>query len=134
MVKAQSQDIAFRQATEFSSLWRELFQKLEAGLKAQELTPEMEDEFLKLKSRIALRKQMLVNVLADEFTVGDDAMKVLIESPSLDAMRNESPIKINSIKGQWHEVFIAVNKMMGRIKEKKVEEAKKGFLAKVFKR
>lgn len=126
--------MVFRHAGEFAGMWRDFFQKLEAGVKAPELTPEMEDEFLKLKSRIATRKQLLVNLLPDDFNMGDDTMKVLIESPSLDALRNESPIKINAIKGQWHEVFIALNKMMGQIKDRKAVEAKKGFLSKIFKR
>lgn len=134
MVKTQQFDPVSKQCAEFGSMWREYFQKLEAGLEAGELSAEMEDEFLRLKCRIAMRKQYLAGMLPEHFTMGEDAMKVLTESPSLDALRNESPIKINSIKGQWHEVFIALNKMMGQIKERKAEESKKGFFAKVLKR
>ena len=66
-----------------------------------------------------------------EFHRGD-VMKVLIECASLDSLQNESPIKINSIKGQWHEAYIAMSKLLGQIKERKVEEAKKGKLTKIF--
>jgi hypothetical protein len=134
VAKPQTQDPVFRQAGEFGAMWRDFFQKLEVGIKAPDLTAEMEEEFLKLKTRIAMRKQILLRLLPDDFSMADDIMKVLIESPSLDALRSESPIKINAIKGQWHEVFIALNKMMGQIKDRKAEEAKKGFFAKLLSR
>jgi hypothetical protein len=113
-------------------MWRDFFQKLEKGIAAPVVTPEMEEEFLKLQSKISMRKQMLSCTLGENFGMGDDVMKVLIECPSLDSLQNESPIKINSIKGQWHEAYIAMSKMLGQIKERKAEEAKKGKFAKIF--
>ena len=92
----------------------------------------MEEEFLKLQSRIAMRKQILACALGEDFGVGGDVMKVFIECPSLDTLQSESPIKINSIKGQWHEAYIAMSKLLGQLKERRAEEAKKGKFAKIF--
>lgn len=132
MAKVTSQDPVYKQVGEFVSMWRDYFQKLESGIGAPVVTAEKEEEFLKLQARIAMRKQILQNALPDNFTMGDDVMKVMIECPSLDALQNESPIKINSIKGQWHEGYIALSKMLGQIKERKAEEAKKGKFPKIF--
>ncbi len=98
-------------------MWRELFRQMVEGIKAPILTQEVESEFLKLKTRIAVRKQILVNALGERFGMGDDAMKVIYEAVSLEALRKEMPIKISTLKTQWHEVEIALNRLIGTLKE-----------------
>jgi len=132
VTKPGSPDPSYKQVSEFVSMWRDFFQKLEKGVAAPVVTPEMEEEFLKIQSRISMRKQMLASILGEDFGMGSDVMKVLIECASLDSLQSESPIKINSIKGQWHEAYIAMSKLLGQLKERRAEEAKKGKFAKIF--
>ena len=98
-------------------MWMEFFRQMEEGLKAPILTQEIEMEFLKLKTRIAVRKQMLVNSLGERFGVGDDAIKVIYEAVSLESLRKEMPIRISNLKTQWHEAQIALNRLIGALKE-----------------
>jgi hypothetical protein len=98
--KAGSHDPSYRHVNEFVSLWREFFQKMEKGVAAPVVTAEMQEEFLKLEARISMRKQVLTGMLPEEFGMGDDVMKVIIECPTLETLQSESPIKINSIADQ----------------------------------
>jgi hypothetical protein len=108
---------ALEEVGRFLQMWREFFRQMDEGLKAPILTQEIESEFLKLKTRIAARKQVLVNSLGERFGMGDDAMKVMYEAVSLESLRKEMPIRISSLKTQWHEVDIAVNRAIGALKE-----------------
>lgn len=106
-------------------MWREFFRQFEEGVTASILTPEMEMEFLKLKTRICVRKQILLSQMGERFGMGEDAIKVLYEAVSLNSLRKESSIRISSLKTQWHEVEISLNRLIGALKEQTAQALEK---------
>jgi len=102
---------------EFTVIWNDFFQMFETGLMSEEWDEETDAKFLKLKAQIAFRKQVLLDSLGgDEFGMAKDIKKVIAMCPSFDLLRGESQIKISTIRSMWHEVFIALNKLIGQLK------------------
>jgi len=112
---------------ELIGLWNTFFQILEAATRSEEplgWDEQKDTEFLKLKAQLAFRKQVLIDSLGkEEFSMAKDIKKVLTMCPSLDILSGESPIKINTIRSIWHEVFIALNKLIGNLKARKIRVA-----------
>lgn len=115
---------------EFLDLWKTFFQDLEGNLGRESWDENADAEFLKLKAKLAFRKQVLLDSLGkDEFDFGKDITKVLEMCPSFDLLLTESTIKIDTIKGIWHEVFIALNKLIGLLKLRKQKLAQVSYPA-----
>ncbi|HNT35435.1 MAG TPA: hypothetical protein PKH07_10610 [bacterium] len=108
---------------EFIVLWNNFFHVLEEASRSEDTLgwdEQKDTEFLKMKAQIAYRKQVLLDSLGKEdFNMAGDIKKVLAMCPSLDILSGESPIKINTIRGLWHEVFIALNKFVGQLKQRR---------------
>lgn len=114
---------AIQEVQEFIVLWNNFFLVLEEASRSEETLgwdEQKDTEFLKMKAQIAYRKQVLLDSLGkDDFNMAGDVKKVLEMCPSLDILSGESPIKINTIRGLWHEVFIALNKLVGQLKDRR---------------
>lgn len=103
----------------FITLWNQLYQILDSGLQATEITPELELNFRNLKARIAFATQTLKNLFGGDFRLRKDIIKVLRFSPSFLVLKNESPIRINSLRSSWHQVFIQLNTLQGTLKSRR---------------
>ncbi len=103
----------------FIALWNQLYQQTEAGLQLTEVTPEQEANYRNLKSRIAFATQTLKNLIGDDFRLRKDIIKVLRFAVSISILKNESPIRINNLRSNWHQVFIQLNTLQGTFKSRR---------------
>ena len=107
---------------EYIELWNKFFSILEEGLSKEEYDEKLDEEFIQVKTKLAYRKQILLNMLGKKvFNEGIDIIKVLTMAVSLYILRDESIIKVNNIKNLWHEVFISLRKHAGNLKHQRDE-------------
>lgn len=115
---------------EFIKLWQRYMDLFNAGLEKSREDQEAEKEFRKLMVEITLRAQFLTAAVPDGvFDVWKDCRKLIAETPSLEILRKEVPIRISAFRNMWHEVSISLNQKVGQLRhavEQREQGKKKG--------
>jgi len=126
---------------EITSLWSELQKSIDESLEAEEITEQMEDRCMMIKTKIAQRKQLAKEMIGERFNCNSAIVKVLLGVPTLDLLKRQSPIIISNLRNVWHDAFIALSELAGNLKiqaeEKKSPtktKATKGLLGRVLRR
>jgi len=92
---------------------------------------QLENQFLKIKSKIARSHQVLKDTLVDDYKIDGATMNIVSGATSLEAIYSQSEVAIKKLQTEWHRAFISVNETLGTIEDKKrrAEEGEKIFLA-----
>lgn len=98
--------------------WDALRKMYEEGLKAKSISDEQENEFMKLRTWLIRRSQLLKITLQELYSLHKDIFGVLSALSSFERLRQESPIIQDNIRTRWHEAFISANKLAGVVREK----------------
>lgn len=99
-------------------LWL-MFKTFLQPLFPQEVTPEKEEEFLYLKSIIAQKVENLTSKLEGRFPEGGQINKIVSYSTSLKEIIGESGLQLSKLLNDWHVFYIALNRVLGGLENKK---------------
>jgi len=92
---------------------------------------QLENQFLKIKSKIARQHQVLKDTLNDDYKIDSSTMNIVSGATSLEAIYSQSEVAIKKLQTEWHRAFISINETLGTIEDKKrrAEEGEKIFIA-----
>lgn len=126
MVKEVPAEVLMQRLQEFIKLWQRYMELFTQGLESESVDPEIEAEFRKLMIEVTHRAQFLSVAVPDGiFDIWKDCKKLIAETPSIEILRTEVPIRISAFRNLWHEVSISLNQKVGLLRNK-LEERESG--------
>jgi len=104
---------------EYTQLWSHFFNYFADGFESRKITPEAETQFFQVMSDLA-RKQYRVRFFVKEDCPADEKMlSILSEAVSLANIHEMTEAQFNKMQHSWHVIFIALNKSLGRLMQKR---------------
>lgn len=99
----------------YTKLWADLFSFFSDKLDEATVTAQKEDEFFKITSILANRHFELTERMGSHLKEGDMIIDFLCKMVSLTSLQALSEAEFSSTQVRWHEIFIALNKTLGRL-------------------
>lgn len=99
----------------FMNLWKKFHDILEASNKSHEVTDELEQQFLEIKTTLAHAQARLTQELdlGSHFT--DEVMGILSQIISIKDFISLSTTQIKRVEAQWHNLFILMHGQLGKM-------------------
>ncbi|HEO72601.1 MAG TPA: hypothetical protein ENN80_15190 [Candidatus Hydrogenedentes bacterium] len=91
---------------------------------------QLENQFLKIKSKLAREHKVLKDTLMADYGIDREAMNIVSGATSLEAIYSQSEVAIKKLQNEWHRAFISINETLGGLEDKKAraEAGEKIFL------
>ncbi|NLN93196.1 MAG: hypothetical protein GX130_07815 [Candidatus Hydrogenedens sp.] len=91
---------------------------------------QLENQFLKIKSKLARTHRVLQQTLLDDYNLDGNTMNIVSGATNLEAMYSQSEVALKKLQGEWHRAFISINETLGVLEDKKqrAEEGEKVFV------
>lgn len=92
---------------------------------------QLENQFLKIKSKLARSHKVLRDTLQDDYHIDGNTMNIVSGATNLEAIYSQSEVSVKKLQTEWHRAFISINETLGSIEDKKqrAEQGEKIFLA-----
>ncbi len=92
---------------------------------------QLENQFLKIKSKLAREHRVLQQTLLDDYNLDSNTMNIVSGATNLEAIYSQSDVALKKLQTEWHRAFIAINETLGLLEDKKAraEAGEKIFLA-----
>lgn len=92
---------------------------------------QLENQFLKIKSKLAREHRVLQQTLLDDYSLDGNTMNIVSGATNLESMYNQSEVALKKLQTEWHRAFIAINETLGVLEDKKfrAENGEKIFVA-----
>ena len=114
-----------KKTKEFMELWMKFHNLYQEASRKETIDPQEEDTFLETKSLIARKYQALVDLLGMGQSLEQDrTFDVISQVLSLQGVSALSDVQIQEIENGWHQSYIALNKILGSLENRKESLAK----------
>ncbi len=80
---------------------------------------QLENQFLKIKSKLAREHRVLKDLLQEDYGIDANAMNIVSGATSLEAIYSQSDVAVKKLQTEWHRAFISVNETLGTLEDKK---------------
>ena len=104
---------------EFMNDWLMFNQLLNAYPKPNANKAELENHFLKIKSKLARQHRVLKDHLGSDFQIDGNTMNIVSGATSLEAIYSQSEVSVKKLQNEWHRAFISINETLGGLEDKK---------------
>ena len=122
-----------KKTKEFMELWMKFHNLYKEASKKETIDPQEEDTFLDTKSLIARKYQALIDLLGMTQSLEQDrTFDVISQVLSLQGVSTLSEVQIQEIENGWHQSYLALNKILGSLENRKEALAKISSLSLVF--
>jgi hypothetical protein len=108
---------------ELLRLWQEFYEYFEMAKRGEDLTPEKEDAFLDLKSRIAMLHDSFMDALTHDQNIGQNVLDIVTRSISLKHLNRQNVADIKKMEIEWHESYLLLNETVAMLEEKRQQLA-----------
>jgi hypothetical protein len=81
---------------------------------------QLENQFLKIKSKLAREHQVLRDALGPDYKLDANTMNIVSGATNLEGIYSQSEVAIKKLQNEWHRAFIAINETLGVLEDKKV--------------
>ena len=81
---------------------------------------QLENQFLKIKSKLAREHQVLKESLGPDYKFDANTMNIVSGATNLESIYSQSEVAIKKLQNEWHRAFIAINETLGALEDKKV--------------
>jgi hypothetical protein len=105
-------------AQEFSKGWSAFRERIEEGIASPNLDDQAENRYLTLKVQLLHRSRIIDLATEGSWGLHGKIKGLFNTCQSLDFIRQESSIIHDSIRNQWHDLFIQVSKSIAVFQEK----------------
>ncbi len=116
-------DRQYSDCRELLALWKAFSEFFMIGVKGEHLTPEKENQFLQLKSRIAELHDSFLDALSHDQNVGQAMLDVVSRSITLKHLNRLSTADVKKMEIEWHESYLLLNDTIGQLEDKRNELA-----------
>lgn len=91
---------------------------------------QLENQFLKIKSKLAREHRVLKDTLLDDYNIDGNTMNIISGATSLENIYAQSEVSVKKLQNEWHRSFISINETLGALEDKKLraEQGEKIFL------
>lgn len=91
---------------------------------------QLENQFLKVKSKLAREHKVLRDALAGDYAIDANTMNIISGATSLESIYAQSEVSVKKLQNEWHRSFISINETLGTLEDKKrrAESGEKVFL------
>jgi hypothetical protein len=103
----------------YIELWSKIYALSGDDLPERKITGKDEAEFFDLVSNLSKRQFRIGYFLSDEMDDPDTIIDVLNRAVSLTHLQAMSEAELGKFQHDWHAVYIALNKALGRLMEKR---------------
>lgn len=92
---------------------------------------QLENQFLKIKSKLARSHKVLRDTLQDDYHIDGNTMNIVSGATNLEAIYSQSEVAVKKLQTEWHRAFISINETLGSLEDKKqrAEMGEKIYLA-----
>lgn len=92
---------------------------------------QLENQFLKIKSKLAREHRVLKDTLLDDYNLDGNTMNIVSGATNLESIYGQSEVAVKKLQTEWHRAFISINETLGALEDKKMraEAGEKVFLA-----
>jgi len=92
---------------------------------------QLENQFLKIKSKLAREHRVLQQTLLDDYNLDGNTMNIVSGATNLESIYSQSEVALKKLQTEWHRAFIAINETLGVLEDKKfrAENGEKIFIA-----
>ncbi len=80
---------------------------------------QLENQFLKIKSKIARTHKVLKEMLMEDYQIDANLMNIVSASTSLESIYSQSEVSVKKMQQEWHRAFISINETLGLLEDKK---------------
>ena len=80
---------------------------------------QLENQFLKVKSKLAREHNVLKIALQSDYHIDKNTMQIVSGSTNLESIYSQSEVSVKKLQGEWHRSFISINETLGQIEDKK---------------
>jgi len=99
---------------EYARLWQEYFKFFADRVEGKRITEAEENAFAQLMNVLALNHFRFVETAYPHFKDSDGILKVLTDTVSLSHIQQMSDAQFSKLQIDWHTIFIAMNKAIGK--------------------
>lgn len=92
---------------------------------------QLENQFLKIKSKLARSHKVLKDTLADDYNIDGNTMNIVSGATNLETIYSQSEVAVKKLQTEWHRAFISINETLGALEDKKMraEAGERIFMA-----
>ena len=105
---------------EFMNYWLLFNQILSAYPKKESNKAQLEQQFLKVKSKLAREHRVLKDTLQADYGIDQNVMNIVSGATSLENIYAQSEVAIKKLLTEWHRAFISINETLGVLEDKKM--------------
>jgi len=80
---------------------------------------QLENQFLKIKSKLAREHNVLKESLQSDYGIDSNTMQIVSSATNLESIYAQSEVAVKKIQSEWHRSFISINETLGQIEDKK---------------
>lgn len=80
---------------------------------------QLENQFLKIKSKLAREHNVLKEALQTDYKIDGNTMQIVSGATNLESIYSQSDIAVSKLQGEWHRSFISINETLGQVEDKK---------------
>ncbi len=80
---------------------------------------QLENQFLKIKSKLAREHNVLKEQLGTDYKIDSNTMNIVAGSTNLESVYAQSEVAVKKLQSEWHRSFISINETLGNIEDKK---------------
>jgi hypothetical protein len=80
---------------------------------------QLENQFLKIKSKLAREHQVLKDALGPDYKLDGNTMNIVSGATNLEGIYSQSEVAIKKLQNEWHRAFISINETLGVLEDKK---------------
>lgn len=108
---------------ELLALWNTFHQFFTMGVKGEGVTPEKENQFLEIKSRIAMLHDSFMDALTSNQNVGQDVLNIITRAITLRHLGRLSTADTKKMEIEWHESYLLLNDTIAALEQRRRELA-----------
>ncbi|GMW02270.1 MAG: hypothetical protein AMXMBFR84_34060 [Candidatus Hydrogenedentota bacterium] len=80
---------------------------------------QLENQFLKIKSKLAREHQVLKECLGGDYKFDPNTMNIVSSATNLESIYSQSEVAIKKLQNEWHRAFISINETLGGLEDKR---------------
>ena len=80
---------------------------------------QLENQFLKIKSKLAREHHVLKEVLGPDYKIDGNTMQIVSSATNLETIYSQSEVAVKKLQAEWHRAFISINETLGGLEDKK---------------
>jgi hypothetical protein len=80
---------------------------------------QLENQFLKIKSKLAREHRVLRENLGLDYAIDGNTRNIVSGATNLETIYGQSEVAVKKLQNEWHRAFISINETLGAIEDKK---------------